>query len=335
MVVPTLTTCPGFGVHLTQRLYELLSFKIFGALNRGNDRASYLYSDFCKCAPLTRYDEWERVKKQLYKLHQPHRESGYITKVEFEEAVDEEGRPDWLMLYTPGRKAKHEFKVFTTKKPQILPGAPPRLVDSKTEERKPVAESELVARMRDELGISAAVGRALEAAHAGRCLDWCEAKKYSKELSGKGAGYFVKAISEGWELPASYSTVKKRISTREKEKSERIEREAREAYQELFEESYYAAFLAQVEELKTKRAEAWREYEDTTSGERESLMSLLEDPDSRAGRSMLVYFVCGHFTKEHRFHVPTFWEWNEETNPDRFDFLSAEGRKRLQLAEAH
>lgn len=99
-----------------QRLYELLSFQVFAALKHDNPRAKYLYSDLCQFAPLTRYEEWEKVKKQLYKIHQPHKQSGYIAKIEFEEASGDDGRPDWVMWYTPGRKAKREYKEFTTKK---------------------------------------------------------------------------------------------------------------------------------------------------------------------------------------------------------------------------
>lgn len=320
-----------------QRVYELISFAIFGAIKHGRDCATFFYSELCSSAPLTRYQEWERAKKQLYKLHRPHIESGYLKAVRYEETADKDGRPDWLIKYTPGKKARHEFKEFTMRKAvQVLP-AKPQLVKAEEKGREEIApeESQLVKRMRDDLGITPSVGRALEAAHAQRCLDWCEAKKYSKDLSGKGAGFFVKAITapgDGWELPASYKTVKTRIATREKEKRERIEQEAREAYQEHFGEKYYSAFFARVEEIKTNHADAWQEYEDAKNEEREMLMGYIEDPTSLAGRSILVYFVCGHFTKEHRLHVPTFWEWDEKANPDRFDYQSNDGRKRLRLA---
>jgi len=66
-----------------QRLYELVSPKIFAALKFENPRAKYLYSDLCKYAPLTRYETWEQVKKQLYKVHQPHKTRGYFSKIEF------------------------------------------------------------------------------------------------------------------------------------------------------------------------------------------------------------------------------------------------------------
>jgi len=96
-----------------QRFYELLSFQIYGAIAGGRTRAKMLYSDYCKYAPQVRYPDFNQVKKQMFKIHVPHRESGYIVKVDYQETKDFEGNPDWEMLYTPGPKAQAEFKAFT------------------------------------------------------------------------------------------------------------------------------------------------------------------------------------------------------------------------------
>jgi hypothetical protein len=96
-----------------QRFYELLSFQIYGAIASGRPRAKMRYSDYCKYAPQARYSDFDHVKKQMYKLHVSHRESGYITKVAYEETTDTEGVCDWEMLYTPGPKAFAEYEAFT------------------------------------------------------------------------------------------------------------------------------------------------------------------------------------------------------------------------------
>jgi hypothetical protein len=96
-----------------QRLYELLSFQIYGALASGRPRAKMLYSEYCKYAPQARYPDFDHVKKQMYKVHVSHRESGYIAKVDYEETVDGDGSADWEMFYTPGPKACEEFRAFT------------------------------------------------------------------------------------------------------------------------------------------------------------------------------------------------------------------------------
>jgi hypothetical protein len=108
-----------------RRLYELLSFQMFAAIKHENLRAKYLYSDLCRFAPLTRYDNWDQVKKQLYKIHLPHRKSGYIKEIEFKQTRDANGRADWIIWYTPGPKAHREYEEFTARKSRAF--APHRL----------------------------------------------------------------------------------------------------------------------------------------------------------------------------------------------------------------
>jgi hypothetical protein len=98
-----------------QRLYELLSFQIYGAIASGRPRAKMLYSDYCRYAPQTRYPDFEHLKKQMYKVHLPHRESGYITKVDYEKTIDADSEPDWEIFYTPGPKALAEYRAFSNR----------------------------------------------------------------------------------------------------------------------------------------------------------------------------------------------------------------------------
>jgi hypothetical protein len=48
----------------------------------------------------------------MYKVHQPHVQSGYLTHVRYEATTAEDGQPDWLMHYTPGAKARAEYAAF-------------------------------------------------------------------------------------------------------------------------------------------------------------------------------------------------------------------------------
>jgi hypothetical protein len=106
-----------------RRLYELISFAIYGALRNRLAVATYRYSEYCDRAPQLRYFTFDQVKKQMYKVHLPHIKFGYITKVKYAETTDEQGRADWLMYYTPGPKARAEFETFTGKRPRIVPAA--------------------------------------------------------------------------------------------------------------------------------------------------------------------------------------------------------------------
>lgn len=99
-----------------QRFYELLSFQIYGAIAGNRPRAKMLYSDYCKYAPQVRYGDFDHVKKQMFKLHSPHRESGYIKGISYEQTTDGEGKADWEVYYTPGPKAFAEFEAFTNRR---------------------------------------------------------------------------------------------------------------------------------------------------------------------------------------------------------------------------
>ncbi len=94
-----------------QRFYELLSYQMYAALKYDRPRAKLTYSEFCAHAPQTRHTDWESVRSQMNKVHRPHRESGYIAKVDFQQTTDGD-LPDWVMLYMPGPKARAEYRTF-------------------------------------------------------------------------------------------------------------------------------------------------------------------------------------------------------------------------------
>jgi hypothetical protein len=98
-----------------QRFYQIISYKIFAALKFKHSRAKLLYSEYCTYSAQQRYYDFDHVKKQMYKVHKPHLVSGYLTKVQFEATTDSDGKPDWVMSYIPGPKARAEFKAFNGK----------------------------------------------------------------------------------------------------------------------------------------------------------------------------------------------------------------------------
>ena len=52
----------------------------------------------------------------MYKIHKPHLQSGYLKKASYESVLDSEGKPDWLLYYTPGPRAKKEHRAFNPDK---------------------------------------------------------------------------------------------------------------------------------------------------------------------------------------------------------------------------
>src|SRR5215831_14636760 len=94
---------------MTQRFYELLSYKMFVALKYYQPHATLRYADYCLLSTQQRYIIYDQVKKQMYKVHQPHLTAGYFVKVQYEATTDADGQPDWFMHYTPGSKAQAEY----------------------------------------------------------------------------------------------------------------------------------------------------------------------------------------------------------------------------------
>jgi hypothetical protein len=98
---------------LAQRFYELLSFKMYATLKYRHPRVSMRYSELCQFAPQQRYLDGAMMSKQMYKVHLPHLQSGYLATVATQSVQDDQGHPDWLLRYTPGPKAWAEYQAFT------------------------------------------------------------------------------------------------------------------------------------------------------------------------------------------------------------------------------
>jgi hypothetical protein len=56
------------------------------------------------------------MRKQMHKIHKPHLDSGYLSKVSYQSYSDADGQPDWWMLYVPGPRAKAEYEYFNQRK---------------------------------------------------------------------------------------------------------------------------------------------------------------------------------------------------------------------------
>lgn len=111
----------------SRRWYELVSFAMYGALKNNQLTAKLLYSDYCDRAPQLHYFTFDQVKKQMYKVHRPHLQSGYITKIRYDQTTDEQGRLDWIMHYVPGPKARTEYATFGGKKLRTVDAAAEKL----------------------------------------------------------------------------------------------------------------------------------------------------------------------------------------------------------------
>jgi hypothetical protein len=194
-----------------QRFYELLSYQMYAAIKNDRSRAKLLYSYFCTHAPQTRYASFDQVKKQMYKIHCSHRKSGYIAKVEYQQTADVEGKPDWIMLYQPGPKARAEFRAFTKRGGPVMlevepftPEPPPSLAPLDGTLLPSPLECELI-----DHGVTAAVARQLATSFPEEAirlqleiLDWLTEKKPEKIT--EPAAYLVSAIKNGHATPKGF-----------------------------------------------------------------------------------------------------------------------------------
>ena len=193
-----------------QRFYELLSYQMYSALKYDRARARLLYSDLCAHAPQTRHTEWKRVRSQMHKVHRPHRESGYIDTVDFQEITDSKGQPDWIMLYKPGPKARVEYRAFAKRGgPSVLEIEPleePAIDLSEASE----LERELIQR-----GVTAAIASDLVRDHSEEKiraqverLEWLVEKKPDKV--DDPAAYLVGAIKNDYAAPKGFVSAAER-----------------------------------------------------------------------------------------------------------------------------
>ena len=323
----------------SQRLYELISIQIFAALSFDNKRAKYVYSDLCKYAPMSRYTDREQARKQLFKLHQPHLKSGYLAKVELEDITDQEGNPDWVIWYSPGRKAKAEFRRFNTPEGRALDKQPrpprphlvtvellkPAVIEEAISTEDDKKESPLIERLIDE-GVTENVARGLAASDQQECERQLEALPYRDRVKDKG-GYLVRAIRDKYAMPSKMEEARrKEQEAREREERNRLyeqeqaRRRNEETYSQFFEPQFTAhqkTELKAIEEQHLKEYAAFKTHFDKVHAKGARMIT----SDRQRERYTLRYAV-EYFNKHHPelgIRISTFEEWDETHNPDRCD----------------
>src|SRR5512135_185326 len=270
----------------SQRLYELLSFQMYAALKHGRPRARLPYSEYCRYAPLTRHVDWERVRPQMAKIHSPHKKNGYITDIGFEQTSDKEGRPDWWMHYTPGPKAKAEYRAFTKRgRPKVLEieQSSPALPLSPPPEPVVLASvPPAVSKLEGALStrrVTPATARELVASHPEaeiqariEAFDWLVEKK-DRRVSKNPGGYLAESIRKGYASTEGFESKADREKRREAEAAQRRQ-EQEEARRRRAEEARERAEQARILEYWNARnpaeqrrleAEALEEAEETAA----------------------------------------------------------------------
>jgi len=310
-----------------QRFYELIGFQIYAVLKHERPRARLLYSDFCTRAPQTRYLDWEHVRKQMYKVHLPHLKSEYLAKVEFQEQRGEGGELDWFMLYTPGRRAKAEFREATKSRALRRPKQTPELPPVPTEREPPLAAAihEAEQQQLDPLvtklvsfHIAEATARELVRDYRKSVELQLRALPYRTTNKIKGlAAWLIKAIRENYELPEEMKTALKKEAEVKKQLVSHETETARQKRREALQPAYYDFLRAREGEHKKERRKAYSAFLERESAQRAEIdSSRIFKPKFKAHQLAIFDQEESHLDRlrEH-FKEPTLDEWLEQ-NPD-------------------
>jgi hypothetical protein len=310
-----------------QRLYELLSFQVFAALKNGRPRARYLYSEYCTYAPQIRYFDFDRVKKQMYKVHAAHRKAGYISKTEFEETIDPKGKPDWVMYYTPGPKARREFKAFTSKREPLFTKAereePQRESDKKPEitAATTTEEAALVAELRKH-HIAEATARELARDFRKSVELQLSALPYRDRSNVRNLpSWLIKAIRENYELPEAVVKMKAKAEEVQQEKAKRAYQEARQNHELRFRVTFSEYVTRRISEIKECHPESYRAFEEATAEERRKTFKVI-GPESHIGQATFEAMICEYFHDHPEHPILDFWQWDAQLNPEPFKYDS-------------
>jgi hypothetical protein len=244
-----------------QRFYELLSYQMYATIKNDRPRAKLLYSELCTYAPLVRQHDWDVVRPQLARIHAPHRKSGYVGEVDFQHTLDRDGRPDWIMLYQPGLKARAEYRAFARRGGPAVIEVEPLVLDPPPRPAAPgpsPLEAELIGR-----GITPAMAGELVRDHGEEKvraqlehLDWLAEKKPGKIADP--AAWLVAAIRNGHGAPKGFvSKAERRRREEARQAKERAEAEDRRRRRE--EEARERALREEVDAYLKRLTPAERE----------------------------------------------------------------------------
>ncbi len=237
----------------SQRLYELLSYSMYSALLNNRQTARLQYSDFCLRSPQTRYFDRSSMLKQMYKLHQPHLKQEYIKSVSYEARLDADGKPDWDIVYVPGRRARAQFSHFKAKQRVLAIGDLPQIT---TEDENPIL------RELERRGISKKRAEALLKAlpkdqQVIDQLEWADSiVRSTVDKIRNPPGFYIHVLEQNISPPENFesSRLKKLREAMAKERNERVLRQ-----QEL--EIKYEEYLQDLVEKQIRDRIPQHEYE--------------------------------------------------------------------------
>jgi hypothetical protein len=207
----------------------------------------------------------------MYKVHAPHLKSGYLAKVEFKEQRNKGGELDWLMLYTPGRRAKAEFREVTKKARTIqrpittLSSMSPTTTEPgprPTTAIRPVAleDKQLVSNL---VSFHIAESTAIELVRDYRKSVELQLRALPRRNTGKIKdlpSWLIKAIKENYELPEHLVVALKKEEEDKKLIAQRQTEEALQSRREALQPTYYDFLRGRDRELQNEQPEGYAAF---------------------------------------------------------------------------
>lgn len=310
----------------SQRWYELAGPQLFAAVKYKLPHVKMTYSDYCERAPQTRFYVRSTVQAQMSRVHRPHRKGTmpYIAGLKWNAITDNQGNPDWEILYTAGERAIAEYEYFNglrSKLPAPPEPEPKKRPQKKLDERllaevtkrgvpRPLAEKLLHTVSPDR--------NVLKELEYGDYFIEAQAEKGSPV--GNPTGLYVSFIRTAPDIPDSFE------SSRERELRDAAETAEREKQEKRIARTY------EYEEAKRKNAETHIATLDESDRQRlldERTEYLLTNfpkyykktlPDASIQQAAY-HSLCKHF--EETLPFPILPEWVEQQNREQGTTSSA------------
>ena len=327
----------------SQRFYEIVSYEMLPAIKYGQ-RAKLPYSEFCLYSTMTRYDVFEQVKKQMWKIHQPHVTEGYIAKVEYEAIVDEAGRPDWNMFYLPGETARRQQLTFdfttpANRPPRIKPAPPvktPPLTPKLTAPQLTLIPTDVSPQPKAGALVRRFYKLRYGAEQEPTARELAEATQRLAE-GEEGAFFLIDfAARQGKEtngFPNEFGGTKKLASqaqerfemVRQKQSVDHLKK-ARQSHQDAHRGAYHA-FLGELlrgrletslpgafSAFSTQEASTYQFHKARAPKSPMSAQTVQEYYDEEKRVARLLKFI----EENPQSGIPNFWQWDEKLNPQPF-----------------
>jgi post-segregation antitoxin (ccd killing protein) len=271
----------------------------------------------------------------MWKIHKPHIENEYIKSVEFQETTDDEGVIDWLMKYTPGRRARHEYRAFTKKQEKLIEqreAARPRLVTPapKPKDKTPPAQPEQKPEDRAaieklmSLGIDESRAAQIVAVDRAECELWAEAWQHQNQKGMENpAAVLISFIEKKRRpLPKGYSEAKEREARQREQEQEAQRRFAEDCYVDFFAPQFREFQREEFAQLQAENAEAFATFAKWLEKNHGRGLRMVSEEETREKITLQRAWEFFYSIRpELGVRMTSFEEWDEQRNTSQADPL--------------